>query len=80
MGSKPPSPCIDICKYKDEGRCVGCGMRKSEKKRFKGLSARKRERFLSELAGRLEVMGGLPRWRFRYQRKCEKKGVPTPVA
>ena len=32
------SPCIDICKFKREGHCIGCSMTKAQKSTFKAVS------------------------------------------
>ena len=40
MGSKIPSPCVDVCKYKLRGHCIGCGMTKKQKRSFKKLRKR----------------------------------------
>ena len=33
--AKAPSPCVSVCKFKDQGHCIGCGMTKPEKKSWK---------------------------------------------
>ena len=80
--SKVPSPCIDVCKYKlSKGRCIGCGMTKPEKKRFKGLDGRKAKRaFLAQLLLTQASTGkGFAGWVTAYRRKCAKKGVACPL-
>ena len=73
-----PSPCIDICKYRDAGRCIGCGMTKPEKKSFKRLGGKaEKKAFFRELVARLGAR--YDRWAHVYRRKCDKKDVPCPL-
>ena len=37
MSKKLPSPCIDVCKFRRGGHCIGCSMTKAQKKMFKAL-------------------------------------------
>ena len=75
-----PSPCIDICKYKDGGRCIGCAMTKPEKKRFKRLDGKaEKKAFFRTLAERLVRAGRYDRWAHVYRRKCDKKDQPCPL-
>ncbi|MEF2552564.1 DUF1289 domain-containing protein [Aurantimonas sp. A2-1-M11] len=76
-----PSPCVDICKYKRQGRCVGCSMTKAEKQAFpsSGGAAQKRE-FIETLITRLQESARNPAfWVMSYRRKCEREGVPCPI-
>ena len=46
--SKVPSPCIDVCKFRRAGHCIGCSMTKPQKKLFKALKKRdQQEGFVS---------------------------------
>ena len=76
-----PSPCVDICKYKRQGRCVGCSMTQMEKQAFPhsgGAEAKKA--FLETLMARLAETGRNPAfWVMSYRRKCERDGVPCPL-
>ena len=75
-----PSPCIDVCKFRDEGRCIGCAMTKPEKKAYKRLGKKsKKQAFFLQLASRLESAGRLPYWTRMYRRKCERKDAPCPL-
>lgn len=75
-----PSPCIDICKFKASGRCIGCSMTKPEKKAFKKLRAKSAKKiFFADLAARLEGMGRFNGWSRVYRRKCDRKEVPCPL-
>ncbi len=79
--SKIPSPCIDVCKYKLRGHCIGCGMTKADKKTFKGLDGKKEKRaFVRALVATQARLGkGFAGWAGAYRRKCEKKGVACPL-
>lgn len=80
MGQKPPSPCIDVCKFRRAGHCIGCSMTKDQKKRFKKLDGGKaRRRFLSELVEQQKSLGKYRHWEIAYDRKCQKKGVENPI-
>lgn len=76
-----PSPCIDVCKYKRKGRCIGCSMTKAEKESFPHNGGPDQKRaFIEGLITRLEEIGRNPAfWAYTYQRKCEREGVPCPV-
>lgn len=78
--AKAPSPCIDVCKFKDEGRCIGCAMTKPEKKRFKRLEGKSEKRdFLVMLLERLDGIGRRAYWERMYRRKCDKKDADCPI-
>jgi predicted Fe-S protein YdhL (DUF1289 family) len=80
MADKIPSPCIDVCKFKREGRCIGCSMSKSDKKAFKKLRGSKAKRkFLKALVDQQNEMGKYSHWRPAYQKKCIKKGTICQV-
>lgn len=51
-------PCIDVCRYDDAtGWCLGCGMTKSEKKRWKkGKDKEARPALRDALPGRLSLL------------------------
>lgn len=75
---KPPSPCIDVCKYKLEGHCIACGMTKKQKSAFKRLSSgAERAAFVVALVAQQSRLGrSFEAWRIAYRRKCAKKGKP----
>ncbi len=80
MAKKVPSPCIGICKFRDEGHCIGCGQTKKQKKTFKTLrSKKKRQKHLKALLNQQRRLGGRPRWERVYRRRCAKKGVDCPL-
>ena len=73
---KIPSPCIDICKYKLEARCVGCFMTKKEKKTFKSLKKQSdRRKFIANLITAQEAFEKSEKWQAAYRRKCDRKGI-----
>lgn len=77
--SKTPSPCIDVCKHKREGHCIGCGMTKAQKSLFKSIKKpAQKAGFVQMLMAQQEVMGGFKHWTKAYARKCAKKGAEFP--
>lgn len=73
---KVPSPCIDVCKFKREGHCIGCSMTKAQKSLFKQLKKDKqREAFVEMLVAQQTVMGRYKHWDTAYAKKCRKKKV-----
>ena len=79
MAAKILSPCVDICKFRDDGYCIGCGQTKKQKKKFKRLEGRKKKlKFLQKLVVQQEERGGRPKWIRLYRRRYEKKGRKWP--
>lgn len=77
--SKTPNPCIDVCKYKREGHCIGCSMTKTQKSLFKTLKKDShRMAFVQMLIHQQEVLGKFKGWRTAYMKKCKKKGAKAP--
>ncbi len=77
--SKTPSPCIDVCKFKREGHCIGCAMTKAQKSLFKALKKDiHRDAFVELLITQQSSLGKYSHWAPQYLRKCEKKKV-TPI-
>lgn len=78
---KLPHPCIDVCKFRLDGRCIGCAMTKAEKKSFKKLGGGKaRAAFLAALLGEQRRIGDRFRgWAKVYRRKCARKKVDPPA-
>lgn len=77
--AKVPNPCIDVCKYKKRGHCIGCGMSKAQKSLFKSLKKSKhRGAFVDMLVSQQAQLGGYDGWRIAYARKCKKKGAKAP--
>lgn len=81
MARKPPSPCIDVCKYKLRGHCIACSMTKMQKEAAK--RARTPEARLSLLRLVLAQQAMLGRsfagWHATYRAKCARKGVECPI-
>ncbi|MEM9060876.1 MAG: DUF1289 domain-containing protein [Pseudomonadota bacterium] len=74
--SKLPSPCIDVCKFKRAGHCIGCSMTKDQKSTFKSLKKEShRAAFLELLVAQQAQMGKYRAWPGAYARKCAKKGI-----
>jgi len=70
------SPCIDVCKFNDAGHCVGCGMTKKQRKKFKRLKGKSAKReFVDILRVQQAEIGLKADWERIYRRRCEKKGV-----
>lgn len=77
--SKLPSPCIDVCKFRREGHCIGCSMTNVQKKMFKALkNASHRTAFINLLLHQQAHMGRYSHWAPAYAKKCAKKGVTPP--
>lgn len=77
---KIPSPCIDVCNFKNAGHCTGCGMTKKQKKKFKRLDGKKaKRRFIEALLAQQAEVGLKANWERAYRRRCEKKGVNCPI-
>ena len=81
MAKKLPSPCIDVCKFRREGHCIGCSMTKAQKKMFKTLKKPEhREAFVTMLVHQQNDLGLFRHWAPAYLKKCAKKGVMPPLA
>lgn len=80
MTKTVPSPCIGVCKFKDENHCIACGQTKKQKKRFKSLKSRKKRlKHLTVLLQQQEALGGRPKWARVYRRLCARKGAECPL-
>lgn len=78
---KVPSPCIDVCKFRREGHCIGCSMTKPQKKLFKTLRKPEHQAaFVTMLQHQQTVLGKFSHWSVAYVRKCAKKGTVPPFA
>ncbi|WP_099826805.1 DUF1289 domain-containing protein [Oceaniglobus indicus] len=74
--TKTPSPCIDVCKFKRNGHCIGCSMTKAQKSMFKSLKKdAHRVAFIEMLAAQQDKLGRYDHWRLAYRRKLAKKNV-----
>lgn len=79
--AKTPSPCIDVCKYKREGHCIGCSMTKAQKSLYKQLKKNAhRSAFVDMLMAQQEQLGKFGSWRIAYAKKCAKRGAKVPFS
>jgi len=79
--SKLPSPCIDVCKFKRNGHCIGCSMTKAQKSAFKSLKKdAHREAFVELVVAQQAVLGRYTHWQQAYEKKCHKKNVSLKVS
>ncbi|MEL7048404.1 MAG: DUF1289 domain-containing protein [Pseudomonadota bacterium] len=80
MSKKVPSPCIDVCKFRRGGHCIGCSMDKKQKKKFKKIDKRKKQLdFIVDLMDQQKSMGGYAFWEKAYRKRCRKKDVDCPL-
>ncbi|MDJ0860061.1 MAG: DUF1289 domain-containing protein [Dinoroseobacter sp.] len=74
--AKVPSPCIDVCKFKRAGHCIGCSMTKPQKSMFKKLKSNKhRVAFIDMLRSQQAMMGKYTHWEPAYLKKLRKKKI-----
>jgi uncharacterized protein len=81
MSGEIPSPCIDVCKHKLRGHCIGCSMTEAQKREFETLRDNAtRLAFIQRLLTQQVALGDRFRgWPGAYRRKCEMAGVESPV-
>lgn len=73
---KTPSPCIDVCKFKRQGHCIGCSMTKAQKSLFKSLKKDgHRVAFVEMLRAQQEHLGKYQHWQAAYRRKLAKRKI-----
>ena len=73
---KTPSPCIDVCKFKREGHCIGCSMTKAQKSMFKSLKKEShRVGFIRMLTAQQERLGKYSHWDLAYRKKLAKRKI-----
>lgn len=74
--TKTPSPCIDVCKFKRKGHCIGCSMTKAQKSLFKGLKKNDhRTAFVEMLTAQQMQMGKYGHWTPAYLKKLKKRKI-----
>ena len=74
--TKVPSPCIDVCKFKRDGHCIGCSMTKAQKSLFKELKKEKHQiAFLEMLRQQQASLGKYSHWEPAYLKKLRKRKV-----
>lgn len=77
---KLPSPCIDVCKFKRAGHCIGCSMTKAQKSMFKKLKkAEHQHAFLDMLVHQQNDLGKYSHWPEAYRKRCARKGKTAPI-
>ena len=78
--AKTPNPCIDVCKYKRQGHCIGCAMTKAQKSLYKSLrKSGHKAAFVDMLILQQDALGKYTHWRKAYAKKCARKGAPLPT-
>lgn len=71
-----PSPCIDVCKFKRQGHCIGCSMTKAQKSLFKELKKDKHKlAFVEMLVGQQTALGRYSHWDLAYGKKLKKRKI-----
>jgi len=61
--AKSHSPCVKICKYRDDGHCVGCSMTKTQKKMSKKLKSKDGQAaFVQLIRMQQSYLGGYEGW------------------
>ena len=71
--SKKLSPCIDVCKYKNNSHCIGCSMTKIQKKISKKIK-KKNEKlaFLNLVIAQQKLLGGYEKWEEAFKKKINR--------
>ncbi len=68
------SPCIDICKYRDDGHCIGCSMTKTQRKISKSLKSKNKQLAFEGLVKMQQaVLGGFAAWETAHKNKYRAK-------
>ncbi|MGB5864358.1 MAG: DUF1289 domain-containing protein [Sulfitobacter sp.] len=74
--AKIPSPCIDVCKFKREGHCIGCSMTKAQKSIFKQLKkSEHRAGFVKMLTAQQAQLGKYKHWDAAYRKLLVKRKI-----
>tara|TARA_B100000989_G_scaffold293089_1_gene269956 strand:+ start:247 stop:489 length:243 start_codon:yes stop_codon:yes gene_type:complete len=69
------SPCIKVCKYRDDGHCIGCSMTKTQKKLSKGLKSKDKQLAFEGLIRLQQAqLGGFEGWEKAHKRRYRSKG------
>lgn len=64
------SPCIKVCKYRDDGHCLGCSMTKIQKKISKCLKSKDKQlAFEGLIRMQQTVLGGFEYWEKAHKQK-----------
>ncbi len=68
------SPCIDVCKYRDDGHCIGCSMTKNQKKISKSLKSKDKQLAFEGLVKmQQEQLGGFEAWEKAHKQRYRDK-------
>lgn len=79
MPKKMPSPCIDVCKFRREGHCIGCSMTKAQKSMYKALKKPEHQKgFINMLMHQQASLGKYGHWLPAWLKRCRKKGARPP--
>ena len=71
--SKRHSPCVDVCKYGENGHCIGCSMTKPQKKIVKLLKTKnQRKVFIKLIILQQNFLGGFEHWQLAYSKRYKK--------
>ena len=71
--AKTYSPCIDVCKYRDDGHCIGCSMTKVQKKISKALKSKDKQiAFIGLVRMQQIVIGGYEGWEKYHKKRYER--------
>jgi len=61
--TKSYSPCVKVCKYREDGHCLGCSMTKTQKKISKKLKSKDTQMAFVELVRVQQAyLGGYEDW------------------
>ena len=61
--TKSYSPCVKVCKYREDGHCLGCSMTKTQKKISKKLKSKDTQMAFVELVRVQQAyLGGYEAW------------------
>ena len=61
--TKSYSPCVKVCKYREDGHCLGCSMTKTQKKISKKLKSKDIQMAFMELVRVQQAyLGGYEAW------------------
>ena len=61
--TKSYSPCVKVCKYREDGHCMGCSMTKTQKKISKKLKSKDTQMAFVELVRVQQAyLGGYEAW------------------
>ena len=68
------SPCINVCKYRDDGHCLGCSMTKTQKKISKALKSKDKQLAFEQLIKLQQaVLGGYESWETAHKQRYRGK-------